>query len=173
MDKINSLDKEITTEAILTYLQDVRDPEIPIMSVIDMAIVREVAVKEGRVIVFITPTYSGCPAMREIETAIKSHLNSKGFSDVRIITVLSPAWTTDWMTDEAKKKLKSSGIAPPQGKAVDNLDPFLVISSERSIKCPYCDSTQTRLESEFGSTACKALYHCESCGTPFDYFKCH
>lgn len=168
-----TITKEFTKEEIYRLLADVKDPEIPIMSVIDMAIVRNVAIKDGRTMVFITPTYSGCPAMREIEDAIKRHLTDKGAPDVRVVTVLSPAWTTDWMSDEAKAKLKKSGIAPPQGSSEDNEDPFEIITSDRVVKCPYCESEKTRLESEFGSTACKSLYHCENCGTPFDYFKCH
>lgn len=167
------IQQELSRDKIETYLSEVKDPEIPIMSVIDMAIVRDIAIKEDRVVVFITPTYSGCPAMKEIEEAIKSHLESKGIGEVKVVTVLSPPWTTDWISEEAREKLRKSGIAPPQGKAEENNDPFEIIVGKRSVKCPYCSSEDTRLESEFGSTACKALYHCESCGTPFDYFKCH
>jgi ring-1,2-phenylacetyl-CoA epoxidase subunit PaaD len=167
--KTNALTKPV----ILSYLEEVKDPEIPVMSVIDMAIVRDVAIKDDRIVVFITPTYSGCPAMMEIEAAIKTHLLSKGVEEVKVVTVLSPAWTTDWMSEEAKEKLRQSGIAPPEGKAADNEDPFAIITGDKKVKCPYCNSVETRLESQFGSTACKALYHCESCGTPFDHFKCH
>ncbi|GAB5465267.1 MAG: phenylacetate-CoA oxygenase subunit PaaJ [Candidatus Kapaibacteriales bacterium] len=169
MVKVDKINKDF----VYQVLAGVKDPEIPIMSVLDMAIIREVSIKDDTVIVFITPTYSGCPAMKEIETSIKTELIDKGVADVRVITVLSPAWTTDWMSDEAKEKLRQSGIAPPQGSAKDNNDPFKIITEERIVKCPYCSSTNTKLTSEFGSTACKSLYHCNSCGTPFDYFKCH
>jgi ring-1,2-phenylacetyl-CoA epoxidase subunit PaaD len=167
---------KLSQQRIMDLLADVKDPEIPIMSVIDMAIVRKVAIKDKRVLVFITPTYSGCPAMREIEDGIKQHLLDKlgkDVEEVRVVTVLSPAWTTDWLSDSAKLKLTAAGIAPPQGSSKDITDPFEIITTDRIVACPYCKSENTRLESEFGSTACKSLYYCRECGTPFDYFKCH
>lgn len=134
-----------------------------------MGIVRQVEVREMEVHVAITPTYSGCPAMKTIETDIAEVLEEKGIRDFRISTVLSPSWTTDWMTDEAREKLRMEGIAPPQKGSADK---GLLMGRLRDVKCPRCGSLQTTMISQFGSTACKALYKCSSCTEPFDYFKC-
>ena len=157
----------IATNAIWKILETVKDPEVPVLSVVDLGVIRAVAVEEQQVTVTITPTYTGCPAMDMISMHIKMALNAEGYQTI-IQTVLSPAWTTDWMTENGKQQLKAYGIAPPMGKSFDQayLDNLIV-------PCPQCNSTHTVLVSQFGSTACKALYKCEECKEPFDYFKCH
>ena len=158
-------------QQIRTLLAQVNDPELPVLSIIDLAIVRDVKVVDGCIEVSITPTYSGCPAMDVIVMEIRAILLSNGISNFRITTVLSPAWTTDWMTEEGKLKLKAYGIAPPMpGQSVCDARMFHL---EEAIQCPLCDSYNTRLISQFGSTACKSLYQCNDCQEPFDYFKCH
>ncbi|MBS1511168.1 MAG: phenylacetate-CoA oxygenase subunit PaaJ [Bacteroidetes bacterium] len=150
---------------ITAILETVSDPEIPVLSVTDMGIIREVKMNGDSVEVIITPTYTGCPAMDMIAMNIRLALIEKGYRNVIITSVLSPAWTTDWMTESGKQKLKAYGIAPPQTPSG--------IPSDGTIACPQCHSTNTRCISEFGSTACKALYQCNDCKEPFDYFKCH
>jgi len=158
-----------STQEIWNFLSEVPDPEIPVLNVVEMGIVRDVRIDEHGVEVVITPTYSGCPAMKTIEEDIAEVLKEKNISPYRIITVLSPAWTTDWMTSEAREKLRQTGIAPPEGNSADKA---LLMGRVRTIPCPRCKSTHTLMISQFGSTACKALYRCESCLEPFDYFKC-
>ena len=155
-----------TIENITSLLEEVTDPEIPVLNVVEMGIVRNVAFEDQQWIVTITPTYSGCPAMQTIEEEV---LVEKGINNFQIKTVLSPAWTTDWMTDEAREKLKEIGIAPPQKGSADK---GLLMGRLRDVKCPHCGSHETSMISQFGSTACKSLYRCESCREPFDYFKC-
>jgi len=161
------VNNSIATNAIWKILETVKDPEVPVLSVVDLGVIRAVAVEEQQVTVTITPTYTGCPAMDMISMHIKMALNAEGYQTI-IQTVLSPAWTTDWMTENGKQQLKAYGIAPPMGKSFDQayLDNLFV-------PCPQCNSTHTVLVSQFGSTACKALYKCEECKEPFDYFKCH
>ncbi|MEN9457467.1 MAG: phenylacetate-CoA oxygenase subunit PaaJ [Bacteroidota bacterium] len=161
------VNNSIATNAIWKILETVKDPEVPVLSVVDLGVIRAVAVEEQQVTVTITPTYTGCPAMDMISMHIKMALNVEGYQTI-IQTVLSPAWTTDWMTENGKQQLKAYGIAPPMGKSFDQayLDNLIV-------PCPQCNSTHTVLVSQFGSTACKALYKCEECKEPFDYFKCH
>ena len=151
-----------TTTTIWQLLDEVCDPEIPVLSVLDLGIVRDVLVDDEMVEVIITPTYSGCPAMDMIAINIKMVLLEHGYKNIKITTVLSPVWTTDWMTEKGKEKLKAYGIAPPamQGEP-------------QPVSCPQCNSTDVTLISQFGSTACKALYKCNDCKEPFDYFKCH
>jgi len=158
-----------TTQEIWNWLSEVSDPEIPVLNVVELGIVREVSVSNDLVHVVITPTYSGCPAMRTIEQDIVEVLEEYGVKNHEVTTVLSPAWTTDWMTDEAREKLRLEGIAPPQKGSADK---GLLMGRLRDVKCPRCGSTQTNMLSQFGSTACKALYRCEACLEPFDYFKC-
>lgn len=146
----------------------VNDPEIPVLSVIDLGIVRDVIITDNLITVMISPTYSGCPAMDVISIQIKLALAAAGFTNIEVKQVLSPAWTTDWMTEAGKEKLKTYGIAPPVGKTFDKM--YL---EELVVACPQCNSTNTSVISEFGSTACKALFKCEDCLEPFDYFKCH
>lgn len=153
---------------IWDILSEVEDPEIPIINVVEMGIVRNVETSENLVEVTITPTYSGCPAMKTIEEDIAEILEEKKVGPFQIKTVLSPAWTTDWMTNEAKEKLRSTGIAPPEGTA----DKGLLMGKIKNITCPRCGSKNTQMISQFGTTACKALYKCLDCLDPFDYFKC-
>lgn len=163
--------EHITTEHIWSILQQVTDPEVPVLTVVDLGIIRDVSVDDDKVEVTITPTYSGCPAMDVISMNIRIALLEQGITNVVIKQVLSPAWTTDWMSEEGKQKLKAYGIAPPQYKqAVCEPELF---GKEEAIQCPHCQSFNTRLVSQFGSTACKALYQCNECKEPFDYFKCH
>jgi ring-1,2-phenylacetyl-CoA epoxidase subunit PaaD len=144
------------------------DPEIPVLTIADLGVLREVAVNDGRVEVTITPTYSGCPAMNMIALEIELALEREGFRKSKIRTVLSPAWTTDWMSEDGRRKLREYGIAPPQAassrRALFGVD---------QVACPQCGSDNTEVLSEFGSTSCKALWRCKNCREPFDYFKCH
>ncbi|MDB5211761.1 MAG: paaJ [Sediminibacterium sp.] len=157
---------------VLEILETVSDPEVPVLSVIDLGVVRNIEVEPNSVInVFVTPTYTGCPAIDVMKINIRMALLAEGFTDIKIIEVLSPAWTTDWISEHGKEKLKAYGIAPPQYRqAVCTPDSF---QEEEAIQCPLCNSYHTRLVSQFGSTACKALYQCNDCKEPFDYFKCH
>lgn len=156
-------------EQVWKYLEEVKDPEIPVLTVRDLGIVRDVEqLGEEGVRVTITPTYSGCPAMNLIEVQIRAFLEDIGYSPVEVVTQLDPPWTTDWMSDAGKRKLKEYGIAPPQ---TDSRRAALLGESE--IECPHCGSTNTKVVSQFGSTPCKALYQCKDCQEPFDYFKCH
>lgn len=163
--------ENITKESIYKLLEEVCDPEVPVLSVLDLGIVREVNVIGDKIEIMITPTYSGCPAMDIITINIRLKLLENGFKNFEIKRVLSPAWTTDWMSEEGKKKLKAFGIAPPNPKQVV-CEPEL-FAEEEAVQCPRCDSYHTQRISEFGSTACKALYKCNNCHEPFDYFKCH
>lgn len=159
-----------TKEKILSTLETVTDPEVPVLSVIDLGIVRDVILSEEEVEVVITPTYSGCPAMDVIAVNIRIALSMLGFKHTKITHVLSPAWTTDWISEAGKRKLKDYGIAPPNPKQQVCRDELF---AEEAIQCPHCNSWHTHRVSEFGSTACKALYVCDDCKEPFDYFKCH
>jgi len=166
-----SITTNISIQKIWRLLEDVVDPEVPVLTVIDLGIIREVKINENEVEVIITPTYSGCPAMDMIRMNIKLALIEHGYTDVKVTSVLSPAWTTDWMSEAGKQKLKEYGIAPPNPKQ-QVCDDKLFAAAE-AVQCPHCDSWHTRRISEFGSTACKALYQCNDCKEPFDYFKCH
>ncbi len=157
------------SEMVWDILSEIPDPEIPVISIVDLGIARDVEVTGNKVIVSITPTYSGCPAMKAIETDIISRLKEEGF-EVEIKTVFSPVWTTDWLSEDAKEKLRVYGIAPP-GKTSSDKNSLLL--QPRVIRCPRCNSSNSELVSQFGSTACKALYRCLDCKEPFDYFKCH
>ncbi|MBP7821298.1 MAG: phenylacetate-CoA oxygenase subunit PaaJ [Saprospiraceae bacterium] len=159
-----------TIDYIYDLLHQVKDPEIPILSIVDLGIVRNVEISGSKVFVTITPTYTGCPAMDFINVNIKATLQEKGFSDIVVQSVLSPAWTTDWISESGKEKLKSYGIAPPQQTTSNK---SVLFASEVNIECPRCNSDNTELISQFGSTACKALYKCLNCKELFDYFKCH
>jgi ring-1,2-phenylacetyl-CoA epoxidase subunit PaaD len=159
-------------DAIWTLLDDVMDPEVPALSVVDLGIVRDVETDErGTVTVSITPTYSGCPAMAVIEREIMDAIVRGGWPDVRVRTVYAPAWTSDWMSEEARQKLVAYGIAapPPVGHPSQELVPLR--RSGPSVTCPYCGSTATTQRSEFGATACKALMFCDHCRQPFELFK--
>lgn len=148
---------------------EVPDPEVPVLTIGDLGVLRDVRLMEdGAVEVDITPTYTGCPAMSVFTMDIETALLKAGFPSVRIKTVLSPAWTTDWLSDEAREKLRVYGIAPPAGKASRR-----ALFGDDEVACPRCGSLATEKVSEFGSTACKALWRCTACAEPFDYFKCH
>ncbi|MDX9789494.1 MAG: 1,2-phenylacetyl-CoA epoxidase subunit PaaD [Candidatus Kapaibacterium sp.] len=167
---VNKLNKELVMELV----SQVSDPEIPALSVIEMGMVRDVIISDDFVEVIITPTYSGCPAMHQISHDIKKVLNDEGI-EAQIKTQLSPAWTTDWMSEETLDKLRLSGISPPHGRS-NELDPdnlFNVIKVPANAECPFCRSENTRTLSEFGSTACKSLHFCDDCLQAFDHFKCH
>ncbi len=159
-------------EQIWDYLKEVTDPEIPVLNIIEMGIARSVEVDEsGKTIVKITPTYSGCPAMNAIEKMVNEKLEEKGIEDFEVKLDYSQPWTTDWMTEEAKVKLKEYGIAPPEKSGND--DNFLTsLSSTKVVPCPFCESFETELQSQFGSTACKSQYFCNNCNQPFEHFKC-
>ncbi|KYG21192.1 phenylacetate-CoA oxygenase [Bradyrhizobium sp. AT1] len=144
------------------------DPEIPVLTIADLGVLRDVVFAGDHVEVAITPTYSGCPAMNMISLEIEVALERAGFRRPKVRTVLSPAWTTDWMTEEGRQKLRAYGIAPPQASSSRR-----ALFGEQAVACPQCGSENTELLSEFGSTSCKALWRCKSCREPFDYFKCH
>ncbi len=144
------------------------DPEIPVLTIADLGVLRDVRTDGGRVIVTITPTYSGCPAMDAIRDDVVLALTAAGLADVEVRTVLAPAWTTDWMSDAGKRKLEAFGIAPPTGRRPAGAVPVAI-----GVRCPNCGSLRTRELSHFGSTSCKALYECRACLEPFDHFKVH
>ncbi|MFJ4044583.1 1,2-phenylacetyl-CoA epoxidase subunit PaaD [Microbacterium sp. NPDC089987] len=146
----------------------IADPEIPVLTIADLGVLRDVRIDGERVTVDITPTYSGCPAMDAIRDDIILALTADGFGDVEVRLVLSPAWTTDWMSEEGKRKLVEYGIAPPSGRAAHQQGP---IRLALAVKCPQCGSLDTREVSRFGSTSCKALFECRACLEPFDHFK--
>lgn len=159
----------ITEDQIWQWLEEVTDPEIPVLTVVDMGVVRAVDITTPNLVVTITPTYSGCPAMNEIEENIKTKLKEEGLENVEVKTQISPPWTTDWMTDKGKQKLSEYGIAPPEGSSSDK---SVLFGKPKQVKCPHCGSMETTMVSQFGSTACKAMYKCNTCLEPFDYFKC-
>jgi ring-1,2-phenylacetyl-CoA epoxidase subunit PaaD len=157
-------------EQILAILDTVKDPEVPALSVRDLGIVREVDVSEtGAVTVTVTPTYSGCPAILVIERDIVSAIEAAGFSPVQVKTTFSPPWTTDWIMPEARARLKAYGIAPPGRAESGGLVQLMRVRP--SAQCPFCDSLDTEIRSEFGSTACKSLCWCRACRQPFEEFK--
>jgi ring-1,2-phenylacetyl-CoA epoxidase subunit PaaD len=162
---------------IRELLETVNDPEVPVLSVMDLGIVRTINISKNKndtvenIEVTITPTYSGCPAMDVIRIMIKMKLLEHGYKNVTVKETLSPAWTTDWMSEEGKKKLKEYGIAPPNPK--QQVCDMKLFEHNEAVQCPRCNSYHTRRISEFGSTPCKALYVCDDCREPFDYFKCH
>lgn len=159
----------VNREAIFKFLGGIPDPEIPVINIAELGVLRNVELEDDKVIVTITPTYSGCPAMKQIEDDIRSKLKENGFLAVHINMQYQPAWTTDWITEEAKEKLKHYGIAPPLHSTIDK---GVLLGKEKIIACPRCHSVETIMISQFGSTACKALYQCQDCLEPFDYFKC-
>lgn len=154
---------------ILSLLEQIPDPEIPVISIVELGVVRDIRVEGKSVELQITPTYSGCPAMKQIEDDVKARLLASGFEQVTVKTTFNPPWTTDWIPEEAKEKLRRYGIAPPEHTTQDK---SWLTGKERVVACPRCRSTNTVLISQFGSTACKALYQCKDCLEPFDYFKC-
>jgi ring-1,2-phenylacetyl-CoA epoxidase subunit PaaD len=164
-------------EQVWAWLGEVPDPEIPVISVVDLGIVRGVEWQGDECVVTITPTYSGCPAMAVIAEAVTDALHAHGVGQVRLVSQLAPAWTTDWMSEAGKAALKGYGIAPPAQQAIDISGLRGGVkrgaAPELDIACPNCGALHTQLTSQFGSTPCKALYKCLDCREPFDYFKCH
>jgi ring-1,2-phenylacetyl-CoA epoxidase subunit PaaD len=158
----------VTENEIWDYMEEVYDPEVPVLTIVDLGIVRNITYQGECCKITITPTYSGCPAMKRIEEDVIQKLDEKGIGNVEVDLVLSPAWTTDWLSDSGRKKLKKYGIAPPENE----VDKSVLFSEPTIVPCPKCDSKDTKLVSQFGSTACKAHYQCNHCLEPFDYFKC-
>jgi len=154
--------------AIKKALESVPDPEIPVITVLDLGVVRKVEVKEKEVFVDLTPTYTGCPAMDMMAVDIKKAIDALGYNTT-VSLVISPAWSTDWISEEGRKKLEAYGVAAPLS---EQLDKRALLDGERIVKCTRCQSTNTKMISQFGSTACKALFQCDDCLEPFDYFKC-
>ena len=155
-------------QALIPVLEEVYDPEIPVLSIMDMGVVRSAIIENGIAKIEITPTYSGCPAMDVIGDDIKKALKEAGYES-EVDLILSPAWTTDWITPKGRKALEDYGIAAPLDA---NADKDALLGDKRIVKCTNCGSTNTRLVSQFGSTACKAQFQCNDCQEPFDYFKC-
>jgi ring-1,2-phenylacetyl-CoA epoxidase subunit PaaD len=156
-------------EDILSLLNNIPDPEIPVLSVVELGVVRNIEFRDnGELLIKITPTYSGCPAMKRMEQDIKQKLEESGIMNYKIETVYYPAWTTDWITDSARRKLEQYGIAPPEKSE----DKSTLTLHPKKLRCPRCKSENVEMVSQFGSTPCKALYKCNSCMEPFDYFKC-
>lgn len=160
----------LTKEHIFSLLSEIPDPEIPVITIVELGVIRDIEITDSNSISLkITPTYSGCPAMKQIEDDVRKKLSENGFTNITINTIFSPPWTTDWITTEAKEKLRQYGIAPPEHSTEDK---SWLTGKTKNIACPRCKSLNTKLISQFGSTACKALYQCQDCLEPFDYFKC-
>lgn len=159
----------MTKDAIYQLLSTVTDPEIPVLTILDMGIVREVKQEGDELQISITPTYTGCPAMNTIADDIRTAFANKGINNVKVNLVLSPAWTTDWLSEEGKRKLSAYGIAPPLDEESDKA---ALWNGAKVIPCPQCHSLNTKMISMFGSTACKSLHQCLDCLETFDYFKC-
>ena len=159
--------RSISRDQVLEWLSEVPDPEIPVLTIADLGILRDVTV-DGDVVVALTPTYTGCPATEVIEQSVIDTLHWHGIENVSIDRVLSPPWTTDWISEDGRDKLREYGIAPPEQGASKRA----LLHGDRSVACPRCQSLETEIVSEFGSTACKAAYRCRACLEPFEYFKC-
>lgn len=157
-------------EKIFKILSEIPDPEIPVITIVELGVVRDAKdLGNNSVEIIITPTYSGCPAMKQMEDDVVTKLKDNGFSDIKVKMVYSPAWTTDWLNEEAKLKLQKYGIAPPEESTSDK---SFITGKHKAVTCPRCKSKNSVLVSQFGSTACKALYKCNDCLETFDYFKC-
>jgi ring-1,2-phenylacetyl-CoA epoxidase subunit PaaD len=159
----------LSKNSILKLLSEIPDPEIPVINILELGVVRDILINDSSIEVIITPTYSGCPAMKQMEDDILSKLKEHHITDVKLRTQYFPAWTTDWITEDARERLRVYGIAPPHHSSIDKAT---LLGKEKIIACPRCGSRETKMISQFGSTACKALYQCTSCLEPFDYFKC-
>jgi ring-1,2-phenylacetyl-CoA epoxidase subunit PaaD len=162
----------ISKEEIWKILRQVKDPEVPVLDIAELGVLRNVSFDNNKILITITPTYSGCPAMNAIEQEIKNKLKENGIENFLIKTIFSPAWTTDWMSNDAKQKLKDYGISPPSQSTEQHLKSISEGKSD-PVQCPFCNSTDTKITSAFGSTACKALHYCNNCHQPFEEFKCH
>jgi ring-1,2-phenylacetyl-CoA epoxidase subunit PaaD len=156
--------------AVADRVRNIPDPEVPVITIAELGILRDIIIREDSAEVTITPTYSGCPAMQAIEQEIRQVLSDAGIRTVHIKTVYAPVWTTDWISETAKEKLRAYGIAPPEKSSPDK---GVLIPGRTPVVCPHCGSGDTEMVSAFGSTPCKALYRCRHCLEPFDYFKCH
>lgn len=156
-------------ESIFSLLSEIPDPEIPVISIVELGVIRDVIISGKDIEVIITPTYSGCPAMKQMEDDVRKKMQEQGFENIKITTVYNPAWTTDWLSEEAKLKLQKYGIAPPEESTTDK---SFLTGKPKHVTCPRCKSKNTVMISQFGSTACKALYKCNECLEVFDYFKC-
>jgi ring-1,2-phenylacetyl-CoA epoxidase subunit PaaD len=159
--------KSLTTENIWEVLDEVKDPEIPVVSLVEMGIIRRVEIADESVIVTMTPTFSGCPALQVMKSDIENRLRAAGIAAVEVRQVLDPPWSSDWITAEARQKLKQFGLAPPPRHG-GNLQEILLIDT---VACPYCDSTNTTIKNSFGPTLCRAIYYCHDCQQPFEQFK--
>ena len=160
---------DTTTSELWELLEAVKDPEVPVISVVELGVVRHIEQQPDGIHITITPTYSGCPAMQVMEDDMRACLSEHGYDSVHFTTVLSPPWTTDWLTASAREKLLEYGIAPPEQATSDK---SFLTGQPKSVTCPLCGSKDSVMLSQFGSTACKALYKCNNCLEPFDYFKC-
>jgi ring-1,2-phenylacetyl-CoA epoxidase subunit PaaD len=156
-------------ESIFSLLSEIPDPEIPVISIVELGVIRDVIISGKDIEVIITPTYSGCPAMKQMEDDVRKKMHEQGFENIKITTGYNPAWTTDWLSEEAKLKLQRYGIAPPEETTTDK---SFLTGKPKHVTCPRCKSKNTVMISQFGSTACKALYKCNECLEVFDYFKC-
>ena len=156
-------------ESIFSLLSEIPDPEIPVISIVELGVIRDVIISGKDIEVIITTTYSGCPAMKQMEDDVRKKMQEQGFENIKISTVYNPAWTTDWLSEEAKLKLQKYGIAPPEESTTDK---SFLTGKPKNVTCPRCKSKNTVMISQFGSTACKALYKCNECLEVFDYFKC-
>ena len=161
---------KMTTKEVRTLLSQIPDPEIPVITIEELGILRDVNFVNDECVITITPTYSGCPAMKAIDQDIVALLKENGIEKIKVNYVYSPAWTTDWLSEEAKEKLRKYGISAPDKTSSDK---SILTGIQKVVKCPRCNSENTELVSQFGSTACKALYKCKDCSEPFDLFKCH
>jgi ring-1,2-phenylacetyl-CoA epoxidase subunit PaaD len=157
-----------SAEQVREVLAQVTDPEIPVLTIADLGVLRDVVVDGGRIVVTVTPTYSGCPAMDEIRADVLAVLAAHGWRDAEVRTVLAPAWTTDWMTEDGRRKLQEYGIAPP-----GRTDGPVLVQLRPRVGCPQCGSSDTEEVTRFGSTSCKSMWRCRSCREPFDHFKAH
>lgn len=159
----------LSKEHIFSLLSEIPDPEIPVINIVELGVIRDAKADDKTVSIVITPTYSGCPAMKQMEDDVRKKMQEAGFEKIIINTVFNPAWTTDWLSAEAKEKLRAYGIAPPEESTTDK---SFLTGKTKTITCPRCASKNTVMVSQFGSTACKALYKCNDCLEAFDYFKC-
>ncbi|MGZ3900299.1 MAG: 1,2-phenylacetyl-CoA epoxidase subunit PaaD [Bacteroidia bacterium] len=157
-------------EYILKLLSSIPDPEIPVISIVELGVIRDIILADDKSIeIKITPTYSGCPAMKQMEDDVRKKLSENGYENIKVTTIYNPPWTTDWLSAEARKKLQDYGIAPPEENTTDK---SFLTGKHKAVTCPRCKSKNTVMISQFGSTACKALYQCKDCLEAFDYFKC-
>src|SRR5690554_444959 len=162
------IDKPNIQEHLISVLETVPDPEIPVISVLDLGVIREAIEKDEVIYIKLTPTYSGCPAMDVIADDLRTAFSNIG-KKAEVELILSPAWSTDWISEEGLQKMEEYGIARPLSESHD-ID--VLLNNKKLVKCPQCGSTQTHLVSQFGSTPCKTLFKCDDCHEPFDYFKC-